>query len=142
MVKTYKLSCTFLWHFHGLVFHNLPSWWGKKASSRPLFWFIKKAWYEMKASGLELNFNIFQKPSTCHTIKTISIKLDYWSRDVLNFNFSEEGLGLVSPPYFVYDFSRKMFLMLMPVSTIFIKFLFFHQMLTLQKLWKKLFISS
>ena len=28
------------------------------------------------------------------------------------------------------------------VSTIFIKFLFFHQMIALQKLWKMLFISS
>ena len=27
---------------------------------------------------------------------------------MLNFNFSEKGLGLVSPPHFVYDFSRKM----------------------------------
>ena len=25
-------------------------------------------------------------------------------RDVLNFNFSEKGLGLVSPPHFAYDF--------------------------------------
>ena len=31
---------------------------------------------------------------------------------MLNFNFLEKGLGLVSPPYFVYDFSRKMFLVL------------------------------
>ena len=30
--------------------------------------------------------------------------LDYLSRDMLNFNFSEEGLGLVSLPHFVYDF--------------------------------------
>ena len=30
---------------------------------------------------------------------------------MLNFNFSEKGLGLDSPPHFVYDFSRKMFLM-------------------------------
>ena len=35
-----------------------------------------------------------------------------------NFNFSEKSLGLLSPPYFdfdiliLYDFSRKMFLML------------------------------
>ena len=28
-------------------------------------------------------------------------KLDYWSRDMLNFNFSEKGLELVSPPNFV-----------------------------------------
>ena len=28
---------------------------------------------------------------------------------MLKFNFPEKGLGLVSPPYFVYDFLRKMF---------------------------------
>ena len=28
---------------------------------------------------------------------------------MLNFNFSEKGLGLLSPPYFVYDFSKKCF---------------------------------
>ena len=44
-------------------------------------------------------------------------KLDYFrltkeSENKLNFNFSEKGLGLVSPPHFVHDFSRKMFLML------------------------------
>ena len=37
--------------------------------------------------------------------------LDYRFRDTLNFDFSEKGLGIVSPPHFVYDFSRKMFLM-------------------------------
>ena len=36
------------------------------------------------------------------------------SRDMLNFDFLEKGLGIVSPPHFLYDFSRKnlMFLML------------------------------
>ena len=29
---------------------------------------------------------------------------------MLNFSFPEKGLGLVSPPHFVYDFSRVMFL--------------------------------
>ena len=28
---------------------------------------------------------------------------------MLHFNFSEKGLGLVSPPHFVYDFSKKNF---------------------------------
>ena len=28
---------------------------------------------------------------------------------MLNFNFSEKGLGLLSPPYFVYDFSKICF---------------------------------
>ena len=43
--------------------------------------------------------------------------LDYWSRDTLNFNFLEMGLGIVSPRQFVYDFSRKIFLMLYSIDT-------------------------
>ena len=35
--------------------------------------------------------------------------LDYRYRDLLNFNFSEKGLGLVSSPHFVFDFLRKCF---------------------------------
>ena len=36
--------------------------------------------------------------------------LGYWSRDMLNFGFLEKGLGIVSAPIFVYDFSRKIFI--------------------------------
>ena len=36
--------------------------------------------------------------------------LDYRSRDMLNFDFLEKSLEIVSLPHFVYDFSRKMFL--------------------------------
>ena len=42
--------------------------------------------------------------------------LDYASRDMINFNFSEKSLGLVSPPHFVYGFSRKMFLKLHSIN--------------------------
>ena len=38
--------------------------------------------------------------------------LDYWFRDTLNFDFLEKGLAMVSPPHFVYDVPREMFLML------------------------------
>ena len=31
---------------------------------------------------------------------------------MINFDFSEKGLGLTSPPHLAYDFSRKIFLML------------------------------
>ena len=31
---------------------------------------------------------------------------------MINFNFSQKGLGLVTSPHFGYDFSRKIFLML------------------------------
>ena len=38
--------------------------------------------------------------------------LYYLSRDILNFDFLLKGLRSIPPPHFVYDFSRKMFLML------------------------------
>ena len=38
--------------------------------------------------------------------------LDYWSRGMLIFHFSEMSLRLVSPPHFVYDVSIKKFLVL------------------------------
>ena len=43
--------------------------------------------------------------------------LDYCSRDMVNLNFPEKALGLVSPPHFVYNFSRKMFLILYSTNT-------------------------
>ena len=39
--------------------------------------------------------------------------LDYWSRDILNFNFSEKGRGLVSSPHSVYDFSKKKMILML-----------------------------
>ena len=35
---------------------------------------------------------------------------------MLNFDFLDEGLGIVSPAHFVYDFSTKMFLMLYSIN--------------------------
>ena len=35
---------------------------------------------------------------------------------MFNFDFSEKGLGKVSPAYFENDFSRKMFLMLYSIN--------------------------
>ena len=35
--------------------------------------------------------------------------LDYWFRDIPNFDFLEWGLGKVSPPRFVNEFSKKCF---------------------------------
>ena len=40
--------------------------------------------------------------------------LEYRSRDTLNF--SERGLEIVSHPHFMYDFSRKMFLILYSIN--------------------------
>ena len=37
-------------------------------------------------------------------------------RDMINFKFSEKGRGPVSRPYCVYEFSRKLFLMLYSIN--------------------------
>ena len=50
---------------------------------------------------------------------SIALKLAYnknklykrWSRDILNFDSFEKGLGIVSPSYFVYDFSTQVCLL-------------------------------
>ena len=42
--------------------------------------------------------------------------LGYWSRDILNFDFLEKGLEIVSSPHFVHDFSRNMFFMLYSIT--------------------------
>ena len=35
---------------------------------------------------------------------------------MVNFEYLAKGLGIVSPPYFVYVFSRKLFLMLYSIK--------------------------
>ena len=35
--------------------------------------------------------------------------LDYWSRDILNFDILEKSLGIVFLPHFMYDFFNKNF---------------------------------
>ena len=42
--------------------------------------------------------------------------LDSWSKDLLTFGLSENGLEVVSPPYSMYGFSRKIFLMLYSIN--------------------------
>ena len=37
---------------------------------------------------------------------------------MLNFDFVEEDLRILSPPHFMYDFLRKMFLMLYSIKSV------------------------
>ena len=60
------------------------------------------AWFHNISIALKLVYNRNKLFKTLH----------YWSRNMLNLEFLDKGLGMVSPLYFVYDFSRKMFLML------------------------------
>ena len=86
--------------------------WRRETSSRPLFVFLKKAYYGVKASGLQLGSYISIALNLTYTKNKLYTILDYWYRDILNFDFLVKCLRIVSPPYFMYDFSRKLFLML------------------------------
>ena len=66
--------------------------WGREISSRPLFCFLKKLYIRAK-----------------QVVSTFDLICFAWRR--LNV-FLEKGLGIVLPTHFVYDFLRKMFLML------------------------------
>ena len=88
--------------------------WGRETSSRYLF---KKVLHEAKASGLQLSFNIFRWPSTLAYNKNKLYKTsNYRYRDMLNFDFLEKGLVIVSPQHFVYDFTRKIFVVLNSIN--------------------------
>ena len=65
---------------------------------------------------MQLSFNIFRLPSTRDRIKTNYKILDCLSIDILNFNFAEKDLGLVTPPHFGYNFSRKMSFMFYSIN--------------------------
>ena len=86
----------------GLSRYNSPDFnsfkWGKSKWSGALFGYISIA------INLAYDKNKLYKT------------LDYWSRDMLNFSFLGKGLGKVSTPHFVYDFSTKMFLILYSVN--------------------------
>ena len=73
--------------------------------NKSLIW-GKGKWSAYIAIALNLPYN---KSKLCKTS-------DYWSRDILNFNFSEKGLGQASAPLFLHDFLRKMFLMLNSIN--------------------------
>ena len=59
----------------------------------------------------KLSFNASIALNLAYNKNKLYKTLDYCSRDMLNFDFLEKTLGIVSPSHFVYGFSRKMFLM-------------------------------
>ena len=82
-----------------------------------LFLFFKKALYEVKASGLQLSFKIFWWSSNwlAYDKNKLHKTLDYWSKNMINFDFLEKVLGIVSPPHCVWFF-KKMFFMLYSIN--------------------------
>ena len=60
------------------------------------------AWFHYIWIALKLAYNRNKLFKTLH----------YCSRDMLNFDFLDKGLGITSPAHFVYGFSTEMFFML------------------------------
>ena len=79
--------------------------WGRKTTSRLIF---KNTINRVKTSGRYLSFNIFWYFATWTYDKNKVYKTsDCWFKDMLNFDFLNKCLRLVSPPHFEYDFSNK-----------------------------------
>ena len=86
--------------------------WGNETSSRPFFVFLKSFVYgKSKYSAASFQYIPIALKLT-HNKNKLKKTLDYWSRDIPNFDFLEKRLRIVSPPHFVHYFSRKMFFML------------------------------
>ena len=89
--------------------------WGRKASSRPLF--LKKSFILVKSKWFTACFHYITIVLKLPYIRNKLFKtLNYWSRDMFNFDVLGKGLGIVSPGHFIYDFSTKIFLMLYSVN--------------------------
>ena len=100
------------WNVKNIFLQKLCRKWGRETSSRPLFLFLNVL-FKVKTNGHDLRFNIFWKTWTwTYNKNKLYNILCCWSRDVLNFHILWKSLGLAFPPHFVYDFSRKIFLIL------------------------------
>ena len=64
------------------------------------------AWFQY----ISIAFNLVYNKNKLYKIE------DYRARDMLSFCISEKGQGIVSPPHFVYDFSKKTFLILYSIT--------------------------
>ena len=83
--------------------------WGRETSSRPLFIFQESLiWGKIMWSAAYFQY-ILIALNLAYNKNKLYNTLDYWSRDMLNFDFSEKCLALLSPKHFV-NFQEKCFL--------------------------------
>ena len=83
--------------------------WGKETSFRLLVVFWKSIILgKSKWSARQFHYILVALKLACNKNKPFKT-LHYSSRDMLNFDFLDEGLGIVSPPHFMCDFSPKMY---------------------------------
>ena len=114
--QTMKFGQLIEYNKRNIFLQKLCRKWGRETSSRPLFIFWKSLiWGESKWSAASFRY-ISIALNLPNSKSKLYKSLGYWPRDMLSFNFSEKGLGWVSQPHFVYDFSRKMSPMLHSIT--------------------------
>ena len=90
--------------------------WGRETSSSQKFVFLKNfKWDKRKSSAAWFQYTLIAL-NLAHNKGKLYKTLDYWSIDMLNFDFLEKDLEIVSPLHFVYDFSREIFLILYSIN--------------------------
>ena len=95
--QTMKFGRLIQYNNRNIFLQKLCEKWSRETSSRPLFFFQKSLiWGEGKWSAAYFPY-ILIALNLSHNKSKLYKTLKYWSRDMLNFNFSEIGLGLVSP---------------------------------------------
>ena len=114
--QTMKFGQLLQYNKRNIFLQKLCGKWGRETSFRPLFIFLKSCILsKSKWSALYFQYISIALNFACN--KNIQYKiLDYWLRDMLNFDFSEKSLGKVFPQNFVQGFSRKIFLILYSIN--------------------------
>ena len=94
------------------IFLQKSCWkWARKTSSRPLFVFQKSFIWGKSKWLISIALNLIYNRNKLYK------NLNYWSRDMLNFDFLEKGSwNTTFCVRFVYYFSRKMFFMLHSIN--------------------------
>ena len=110
--KTMKFGQLIEYNKGNIFLQKLFRKWVKETSYRPLFIFKKSLiWGLNKSSAAKFQYILIALNMRCNKNKLYKT-LDYWSRIMLNFNFLEKGLVLVSVSHFLYNYSRNIFIML------------------------------
>ena len=91
------------------IFVLIFGYWGKDTSSTPSSFCFSRGKSKWSAAQLVYTLIVLH---LAYNKNKLHKSLDYWSRYILNFDFVEKGQGIVSTSHFMYDFSRKMYLML------------------------------
>ena len=86
--------------------------WDRGTSPSPLFVFFKSVILGKSKCSAAWFLYIFIVLKLAYNRNNLFKTLHFRSRDVLNFDILDKGLGIVSPADFMYDFSTKMFLIL------------------------------